>query len=147
MDGYNHESQAAGEDWRARLVCMALDARKNAYTPYSDFKVGAALLCADGSVVLGCNIENAAYGPSNCAERTAVFGAVAQGKRKFKAIAIVGGREDALEYCPPCGVCRQVLAEFCSGSFEIILGRGDKTYTVHTLSELLPYSFGPGNLL
>ena len=117
------------------LVKAALEARKNAYCPYSGFAVGAALLCADGSVWCGCNIENAAFTPGNCAERTAFFKAVSEGKHEFSAIAIVGGKADAekLEFCPPCGVCRQVMREFCRNNFRIILAVSEKEYQVFTL--------------
>ena len=130
------------------LVKAALEARKNAYCPYSGFAVGAALLCADGSVWCGCHIENAAITPGNCAERTAFFKAVSEGKHEFSAIAIVGGKADAekLEFCPPCGVCRQVMREFCRNNFRIILAVSEKEYQVFTLGELLPLSFGPEQL-
>lgn len=134
---------------RSELMKLALEARKKAYTPYSHFKVGAALLTKDGKVYQGCNIENAAYTPTNCAERTAFFKAVSEGDYHFAAIAIVGGAEDAeeLELCAPCGVCRQVMMEFCDyNEFEIILGKNEKDYKVFTLKELLPEGFGPGNL-
>ena len=105
--------------------------------------MGAALLCGDGRVYTGCNIENSAYTPSNCAERTAFFKAVSEGVRDFQAIAVVGGREKAEEECPPCGVCRQVMAEFCSGNFMILLGREGKDlqWRAFTLDQLLPLSF------
>ncbi len=133
---------------RECLCGKALEMRARAYTPYSHFQVGAALLCKDGSVYTGCNIENAAYTPSNCAERTAFFKAVSDGKREFAAIAIAGGAETAkdLDYCVPCGVCRQVMREFCDGSFEVILAKTPKDYRVFTLEELLPMGFGPENL-
>lgn len=134
---------------RSELVRLALEARKKAYTPYSHFKVGAALLTKEGKVYQGCNIENAAYTPSNCAERTAFFKAVSEGEYDFAAIAIVGGAEDAkeLELCAPCGVCRQVMMEFCDyNDFEIILGKSPEEYKVMSLSELLPMGFGPANL-
>ena len=133
------------EDVRRNLAKKALEMRKMAYTPYSHFKVGAALLCEDGSVYTGCNIENAAFTPGNCAERTAIFKAVSEGKRKFRAIAIAGGTENGSEpdYCPPCGVCRQVMREFCENSFEIILARSETDYRITSLGELLPESFGP----
>lgn len=133
---------------RESLCGKALEMRAMAYTPYSHFNVGAALLCKDGSVYTGCNIENAAYTPSNCAERTAFFKAVSEGKRGFTAIAIAGGGEKAesLEYCAPCGVCRQVMQEFCDGSFEVLLAKTRKDYQVYTLEELLPMGFGPENL-
>ena len=134
---------------RSELVSLALEARQKAYTPYSHFKVGAALLTKEGKVYQGCNIENAAYTPSNCAERTAFFKAVSEGEYDFAAIAIVGGAEDAkeLELCAPCGVCRQVMMEFCDyNKFEIILGKSPEEYKVMSLEELLPMGFGPANL-
>lgn len=112
------------------------------YAPYSHWTVGAALLSADGRIWGGCNIENAAYGPTNCAERTAVFKAVSEGVRDFKAIVVVGGHERQVEnYCPPCGVCRQVLAEFCKPDFLLILPKSKTEYKVKTLAEMLPESF------
>lgn len=134
---------------RSELVRLALEARQRAYTPYSHFKVGAALLTKEGKVYQGCNIENAAYTPSNCAERTAFFKAVSEGEYDFAAIAIVGGAEDAkeLELCAPCGVCRQVMMEFCDyNKFEIILGKSPEEYKVMSLEDLLPMGFGPANL-
>jgi len=134
---------------RSELVRLALDARQKAYTPYSHFKVGAALLTKGGKVYQGCNIENAAYTPSNCAERTAFFKAVSEGEYDFAAIAIVGGAEDAkeLEFCAPCGVCRQVMMEFCDyNEFEIILAKNPEEYKVMSLEDLLPMGFGPANL-
>lgn len=134
------------------LIRAAMDARKLAYVPYSRFAVGAALLGRDGMVYTGCNIENAAYGPSNCAERTAVFKAVSQGARDFVSIAVVGGGLDGAghrEICPPCGVCRQVLREFCAPeSLRVLLAPLAKPekITVLTLAELLPQSFGPESL-
>lgn len=131
------------------LVAMAFEARGHAYTPYSHWAVGAALLCSDGTVYGGCNIENAAYTPSNCAERTAFFKAIYDGHRDFEAIAVVGGPEGqpTPDYCAPCGVCRQVMREFCSlDDFRIILGRSDGETRVYTLRQLLPESFGPENL-
>ena len=129
------------------LIAAAERARQAAYTPYSHFAVGAALLCADGTVVTGCNVENASYPLGNCAERTAIFAAVAAGKREFSAIAIVGGNEGepAAAFCPPCGACRQVMREFCAPDFPVFLTDGEKI-TRTTLSELLPDSFGPDNL-
>ncbi|MCI8351226.1 MAG: cytidine deaminase [Oscillospiraceae bacterium] len=128
------------------LIAAAAEARTRSYSPYSRFAVGAALLTASGKIYTGCNIENAAYGPSNCAERTAFFTAVSQGERAFTAIAIVGGREDWDSFCAPCGVCRQVMAEFCQDSFRILLGRSDGAVREFTLKELLPMRFGPENL-
>ena len=120
---------------------------ERSYAPYSHFHVGAALLGKDGKIYTGCNVENAAYGPSNCAERTAVFKAVSEGCRDFEAIAIVGGPEDEKgkpaikDFCPPCGVCRQVLAEFCDKDFKILLANGAGEIKEFTLGELLPESF------
>lgn len=122
------------------LLRLASEARKQAYAPYSHFRVGAALLTADGRVYTGCNIENAAYTPTNCAERTAFFKAVSDGVRAFSAIAVIGGREETCAACFPCGVCRQVMAEFCNDDFRIILG-SLASYCVYLLRELLPMSF------
>ena len=128
------------------LIQTAIEARKRAYAPYSGFFVGAALLAADGRVFTGCNIENAAFTPTNCAERTAFFKAVSEGVRAFEAIAVVGGKgEEPSEFCAPCGVCRQVMAEFCSPDFRVILGN-ENNQTVYTLSELLPASFSKSDL-
>ncbi len=128
------------------LMSLAVQARERAYAPYSSFRVGAALLGKSGKVYLGCNIENAAYTPTNCAERTAIFKAVSEGEKEFSAIAIVGGKGETLnELCAPCGVCRQVLAEFCDKDFRLILGTPEKI-TAYTFAELLPLSFGKGDL-
>ncbi|WP_281725880.1 cytidine deaminase [Lachnoclostridium phocaeense] len=118
------------------------------YTPYSHFKVGAALLAKNGRVYTGCNIENAAYTPTNCAERTAIFKAVSEGVREFEAICIVGGPEGRIvDYTPPCGVCRQVMMEFCQPEeFQIILAKGKDDYQIYKLKDLMPQGFGPGNL-
>ena len=132
------------------LIQTALDMRKNSYVPYSGFAVGAGLLTKGGKVYGGCNIENAAYSPTNCAERTAFFKAVSEGEREFSAIAIAGGPVDAefLDYCAPCGVCRQVMEEFCNADdFQIILAKSEDEYKVYTLRELFPSGFGPGNLM
>lgn len=129
---------------RETLIRRAFEAQKKAYAPYSHFQVGAALLAEDGTIYEGCNIENASYGACNCAERTAIFRAVYEGKRKFCQIAVVGKAEDAKEfdYCAPCGICRQVMSEFCSPKeFEIILAKTEDDYKVYTLEELLPLSF------
>ena len=125
------------------LIRIANKAREYSYAPYSSWTVGAALLGSDGQIYTGCNIENSAYGPSNCAERTAVFKAVSEGCRDFIAIAIVGGKEgeDATSYCYPCGVCRQVLSEFCEASFPVIVAISENDYKVTTLGELLPEAF------
>lgn len=128
------------------LLMKAIEARSFAYAPYSDHKVGAALVGKSGKIYTGCNVENAAYTPTNCAERTALFKAVSEGETEFVAIAVVGGLGDKLsDVCAPCGVCRQVLAEFCAGDFKIVMGTPDKIVT-STLAELLPYSFGKVNL-
>ena len=131
-----------------KLVALALEARERAYTPYSGFAVGAALLCADGSVYQGCNIENAAFGPTVCAERVAVFKAVSEGKRDFAAIAVAGGRagQDVTGLFPPCGVCRQVLREFCGLDFPLYLVKENSSYETHSLGELLPFSFSRGDM-
>ncbi len=127
------------------LIAMAYDAQKMAYAPYSRFTVGAALLCQDGTIYTGCNIENAAFTPTNCAERTAFFKAISEGKREFLAIAIVGSHMDEGEeetFCMPCGVCLQVMAEFCKpDSFLIITTDGDQEYRTYLLRELLPHGF------
>lgn len=143
------------------LVKLALEAREMAYTPYSHHKVGAALLCKDGKVYKGCNIENAGYTPTNCAERTAVFKAVSEGDMEFTAIAVVGGMDDLddLPLCAPCGVCRQVLNEFCDPeTFRVLLAEArhvkdlskltedDVDITERSLKEILPLGFGPKNL-
>ncbi len=129
------------------LVNLAKEAAENAYVPYSDHFVGAALLCKNGKVYTGCNIENAAYGPTNCAERTAFFKAVSEGERDFDSIAVVGGKGlDFRNYCTPCGVCRQVMSEFCDDNFKIILGKNDDEILQTTLAELLPHRFSPKNL-
>ena len=132
------------------LVKMALEAREMSYSPYSNFKVGAALLTKNGKVYKGCNIENAAYSPGNCAERTAIFKAVSEGEKDFAAIAIVGGPADngELTICPPCGVCRQVINEFVDcEEFDIVLGTNKpEDMRVFKLKELLPLGFGPGDL-
>ena len=128
------------------LVKSAQEAMMHAYSPYSGYKVGAALLCKDGTVYQGCNVENASYGGTNCAERTAFFKAVYDGHREFSAIAICGGKDGEITgLFPPCGICRQVMAEFCEADFEIILYDGKKLAT-YTFSELLPESFGKSNL-
>lgn len=128
------------------LMELAVIVRKNAYAPYSGFKVGAALMGKSGKVYTGCNVENAGYTPTNCAERTAVFKAISEGEKEFLAIAIVGGKgEDVSAFCAPCGVCRQVLAEFCEKDFKILLGTPSK-FKAYTLEELLPFSFGKSDL-
>lgn len=127
------------------LMLAADVARKFAYVPYSGFRVGAALLTADGKLYTGCNIENAAYTPTNCAERTAFFKAVSEGEREFAKIAIIGGKNEPWPLCAPCGVCRQVMAEFCDENFILVLGN-EKEYKEYRLNEVLPLSFGKKNL-
>lgn len=124
------------------LIHLAKQAMQRAYVPYSGYKVGAALLTKQGNVYQGCNIENAAYGPTNCAERTAFFTAVYEGEREFEAIAVVGGKDGVVtDIFPPCGVCRQVMQEFCGPDFMIYMGRGDDSYEAVRLDEFLPYGF------
>ncbi len=131
------------------LIQAAMEARKLAYAPYSRYLVGAALLTGEGEVYQGCNIENASYGATNCAERTAFFKAVSQGSRDFLAIAIVGGSGEGPqgdcfpEMAYPCGICRQVMREFCGPDFCILVGRSTEDFEEYTLKELLPESFGP----
>ena len=131
------------------LIQFAYEAQSRSYSPYSGFATGAALEADNGRIFLGCNIENAAYSPTNCAERTAFFKAVSEGVRTFSRIAIVGnypGREG--DYCAPCGVCRQVMAEFCNPeTFQVILARSPEEYRVYLLKDLLPVNFGPSNLI
>ena len=126
----------------------AILAMEHAYTPYSDFKVGSALLTAKQKIYTGCNIENASFTPTNCAERTAFFKAVSEGEKEFAAIAIVGGKHGVItDYCPPCGVCRQVMREFVDPRrFLVIAAKSEEEYLVYFLEELLPMSFGPENL-
>lgn len=140
---------AALEEQQARtLIRQAFAARRFAYTPYSHFQVGAALLAEDGRVFTGCNIENASYTPTVCAERTALFKAVSEGVRRFSAIAIVGSREGEHNrlITAPCGVCRQALFEFGGPDLIVILAKSEEDYLTTTLGELLPYGFGPANL-
>ena len=124
------------------LIKKAIEARARSYAPYSNFSVGAALLCADGSIYTGANIENASFTPTVCAERVAFFSAVHDGHRDFRAIAIVGGKQghNADRQCPPCGVCRQVMSEFCKGDFQIILGN-EEEMLILSLDELMPHRF------
>lgn len=131
-----------------KMIDLAIEQLSVAYTPYSGFQVGAALLTKEGKIYTGCNIENAAYSPTNCAERTAFFKAVSEGERQFQAICIAGGKNGVLtEYTAPCGVCRQVMMEFCNpDSFQIILAKDRETYKIFPLRELLPMGFGPDNL-
>ena len=130
------------------LIECALKMRDMSYCPYSGFAVGAALLTSDGKVYTGCNIENAGFSSTNCAERTAFFKAVSEGERKFVKIAVAGGKkgEAPTEYTYPCGVCRQVMKEFCNDGFQIISAITTEDFTVKTLGELFPFGFGPDNL-
>ena len=127
-----------------KLIHAALAARKTAYTPYSHYQVGAALLTEDGEIIPGCNVENASYGAACCAERTAVFKAVSEGKRRFQAIAIAGGLEgeEPVDYAYPCGICRQVLNEFACEGFKVIVAKSAADYEEYSLNELLPHGFG-----
>jgi len=129
------------------LAQAALDAMEMSYSPYSKFRVGAALLTVGGKIYTGCNIESAAYSPTNCAERTALFKAVSEGERKFAAIAITGGFANGEpQFCYPCGVCRQMLAEFFAPDTRIIIVKTAEDFRVHAFEELLPFAFGPQNL-
>lgn len=130
------------------LIRAALQARKASYSPYSGYQVGAALLTQEGKIYTGCNIENAAYTPTNCAERTAFFKAVSEGERHFAAIAIAGSPAgEVTQFAWPCGVCRQVMMEFCDPeSFVVIAAKSESEYRKKTLAELLPEGFGPANL-
>lgn len=130
------------------LIEEAIKQLEYSYTPYSHFKVGAALHAKNGDIYRGCNIENAGYTATNCAERTAFFKAVSEGVKEFDAICVVGGKDGVLtEYAPPCGVCRQVMMEFCDPkTFKIILATDKEHYDIYTLEEILPLGFGPGNL-
>lgn len=131
------------------LIAAAFDARKMSYSPYSHYRVGAALLAKNGITYTGCNIENAAYTPTNCAERTAFFKAVSEGVTDFSAIAVVGSPEGNVltQYAYPCGVCRQVMMEFCNPpDFQIIVAKSENDYRIMTLQDLLPEGFGPDNL-
>lgn len=133
---------------KIRELCeTAVKMRERSYAPYSHFRVGAALLGEDGRIYTGCNIENAAFTPTSCAERTAIFKAVSEGVMKFQAIAIAGGPEGGeLQYCTPCGVCRQVMEEFCPKDFPIFLAKSGTDYRAYTLGSLLPEGFGGRNL-
>lgn len=134
---------------KARLIQEAFAQLSNAYAPYSHFHVAAALLCEDGTIYTGVNVENASYPAGNCAERTAIFKAVSEGKRKLRAIAICGGMNgQVLDYCAPCGICRQVMREFGSPEdFVILLPKTETDYKEYRLEELLPLSFGPESLV
>lgn len=137
------------EETIRNLIVQAITARRNSYSPYSHYQVGAALLAEDGQIILGCNIENAAYTPTNCAERTAFFKAVSEGIRSFQAIAVVGSPagEEITQFAYPCGVCRQVMMEFCNpAEFQIIAAKSQDEYVCMTLNQFLPNGFGPDNL-
>ena len=126
------------------LLALAVEAMKKSYSPYSNCSVGAALLCENGKVYLGVNIENAAFSPTVCAERVAIFKAISEGEKNFSKIAVVGGKNGVINgIFAPCGVCRQVMREFCNDDFQIILGESTTEFTVATLNELLPFSFSP----
>lgn len=130
-----------------KLFTLAKDAMKNSYAPYSDYNVGAVLLCKNGNVYKGCNIENASYSLTNCAERTAIFSAIANGEKDFEAICIVGGKDGvSTDYAMPCGSCRQVLAEFCDEDFKVYVGINENDITEFKLGELLPFSFNKSKL-
>ncbi len=130
-----------------QLCRLAIQARLQAYAPYSGYTVGAALLAENGAVYTGCNIENAAYSPTVCAERTAVFKAVSEGVHAFSKIAVAGGKGNSFAgKFPPCGVCRQVLAEFCSPDFTVLVVTGEDSYQQYTLAELLPHGFSPAHV-
>ena len=129
---------------KQQLIREAIAARKRSYSPYSHFRVGAALLGKSGKIYTGCNIENAAYTPTNCAERTAFFKAISEGEKEFEMIAIVGGpaKSARTDYCPPCGVCRQVMAEFCDPqAFRVLMARTETDYRECSLEEVLPFGF------
>lgn len=131
------------------LVQSALTAREQAYAPYSNYQVGAALLTEDGKIFTGCNIENASYGATNCAERTAFFKAISVGERRFTALAIAGGLENkpVSSYAFPCGICRQVMQEFCSPDFRVFIVKKYNDFQVYTLEQLLPFGFGGENIV
>ena len=156
MSHLGEETGNRNEAWRERipeLIRLAKEAQENAYAPYSHYLVGAVLLCGEGTAVKGCNIENASYGATICAERTALFAAVAQGKRDFRCLVLVAGPEkgeadEAAQYPSPCGICRQALREFVRPSaFPVIMARTETDYRIRTLEELLPESFGPEDLI
>lgn len=129
------------------LFNLAKDAMKSSYAPYSNYNVGAALLCKNGKIYIGCNIENASYSVTNCAERTAIFSAIANGEKEFTAICVVGGKNGEItDYAMPCGVCRQVLAEFCNADFKVYIGISEDEIKEFTLGELLPYCFDKSKL-
>lgn len=140
-------NEKLSRDLISELIVKAGEARAFSYSPYSGFRVGAALLTDKDEIYTGCNIENAAYSPGNCAERTAVFKAVSEGKTSFKAIAIIAGKNEITDYTSPCGICRQVLREFVNPKeFYVIMAKSENDYKIMTLEELFPMSFGPENL-
>lgn len=146
-NGRNQGEGRVGRDTKLALAGKALEALGNAYAPYSRFHVAAALLCRDGEIFTGCNVENASYPAGICAERSAFAAAVSSGRREFTAIAIAGGKDGiAADFCPPCGICRQVMREFAGPDFLILLVKSGEEYREFTLEELLPESFGPGRL-
>ena len=129
------------------LFILAKEAMKNSYAPYSNYNVGAVLLTKNGNIYKGCNIENASYSLTNCAERTALFSAIANGEKEFAAICIVGGKNGEIsDYAMPCGACRQALAEFCNEDFKVYIGINENNIKEFTLNELLPYSFNKSKL-
>lgn len=136
------------QEQKKMLIQSAMQARENAYTPYSHYAVGASLLTKSGKVYQGCNIENASYGATNCAERTAFFKAASEGYREFAAIAIAGGMAgcEPKDYAYPCGVCRQVMMEFCAGDFLILVVKNMDDYKEYSLDELLPFGFGGASI-
>lgn len=129
------------------LFILAKEAMRNSYAPYSNYNVGASLLCKNGNVYKGCNIENASYSVTNCAERTVLFSAIANGEKEFEAICVVGGKNGEItDYAMPCGVCRQALSEFCDADFKVFVGKNEDDIKEFTLGELLPYSFDKSKL-
>lgn len=129
------------------LFIIAKEAMQNSYAPYSNYNVGAALLCKSGKIYMGCNVENASYSLTNCAERTALFSAIANGEKEFEAICIVGGKKGEItDYAMPCGACRQALSELCDAGFKVFIGIDESNIIEYTLKELLPFSFNKSNL-
>lgn len=129
------------------LFMLAKDAIKSSYAPYSQYNVGAVLLCKNGNIYKGCNIENASYSLTNCAERTALFSAIANGEKEFESLCVVGGKKGEItDYAMPCGACRQVLAEFCDADFKVFVGINENDIEEYSLSDLLPYSFNKSKL-
>ena len=129
------------------LFVLAKETMQNSYAPYSKYNVGAVLLCKNGNIYKGCNVENASYSATNCAERTALFSAISNGEKEFSAICVVGGKNGEIEdYAMPCGICRQVLSEFCSADFKIFVGISENDIKEYTLGELLPFSFDKSRL-